>query len=499
MRVIVAIDQGTQSTRCVFFDENLNTVAASSRKHTQFYPQSGWCEHDPVEIMECVYDTMNEAFNELSSKNVNFEIVGLGITNQRETVIAWDAKTGKPLHNAIVWLDIRGEGEAQSLIDTYGSPSVFAEKTGLKINSYFSAVKLRWMSNNLPWFKNAVEGKTVRFGTIDCWIIYNLTGEYVTDVTNASRTLLMDISKERWSTQMLQVFELNTAVLPKILPNCADFGTINNTRVPNFNGIKITGCAGDQQAACLGQSITDPYATKCTLGTGGFVLINTGNTPIRSTGGLLCTPCYKLSETSETVYALEGSIAIVGAGVTWLQNMGIIKEPQEISDILRECPRSGGVVFVPAFSGLFAPRWRADARACIMGMTQHTDRKHVVRAFCESIGMQIAEIIQPLLGDTGRVKVPYICIDGGLSKNPEIMQLVSDIVGIPIEIPSLSEATCLGAAILAGLRVNLWTMEQVKEVTGKRKGRWNPNMDEEQRNEIVKYWNMGVDRALLWH
>lgn len=500
MKVIAAIDQGTQSTRCIFFDEKLQILASSSKVHKQYYPQSGWCEHDPLEIMENVYETMNDAFKQLSNKHDNVTIVGLGITNQRETIIAWDAKTGKPLHNAIVWLDIRAEEEAQNLILTYGAPSFFAEKTGLMINSYFSAVKLRWMSKHLPWFKRAVAEGTVRFGTVDTWIIYNLTGEYVTDVTNASRTMLMDIAKEKWSSQMLGVFDLNVNVLPTILPNCANFGEINNPNVPNFKGVKITGCAGDQQAACVGQNILEPYATKCTLGTGGFVFTNTGTKRIRSTGGLLCTPCYKLGETCETVYALEGSIAIVGAGITWLKNMGMIKEPAEISSILKECPRSGGVVFVPAFSGLFAPRWRADARACIMGMTQHTDRSHIIRAFCESIGLQLNEILHSLLNDMEINKVSFICVDGGLSKNAEIMQLLADIVDTTIEIPALSEATCVGAAVLAGLQVKLWDgMDSVKEVTGKRLKKWTPTMDSSHRDEIIKYWNLGVERSLLWN
>lgn len=310
----------------------------------------------------------------------------------------------------------------------------------------------------------------------------------------------MDIGKEKWSTQMLQVFQLNTVVLPKILPNCAEFGTITNDRVPHFKGVQIKGSAGDQQAACIGQNILEPYATKLTLGTGGFVLTNTGTKRVRSSGGLLCTPCYKLGEDVDTIFAIEGSIAIVGAGVSWLQKMGMIKDPKEISEILKECPESGGVVFVPAFSGLFAPRWRADARACIMGMTQQTGRGHIIRAFCESVGMQLTEILTSLARDMGINKVPYICVDGGMSKNFEVMQLISNIVDTTLEMPAFLEATCAGAAILAGFKAGIWdSIDSVKNITGKRLKTWNPDMTKEKREEIVKYWNLGVERSLLWN
>ncbi|KAK2197889.1 bifunctional Carbohydrate kinase [Babesia duncani] len=481
-----------------------------------------WCEHDPLEIMESVYDVMNGALEELKKKVPSFEIVGLGITNQRETIIAWDAATGKPLYNAIVWLDIRAEKEVEELIDTYGSASHFYNKTGLLINTYFSAAKLKWMSKNLDWFDRAVAEETVRFGTIDTWIIYNLTGEFVTDITNASRTLLMDIHKEKWSTEMLSVFGLKRSLLPNILSNCSTFGTIKSDRVPEFKGIKITGCAGDQQASCVGQGIFQEFAIKCTFGTGAFILTNTGifkaldgiiqigTRRVISSGGLLCTPCYKLGDNAETVFALEGSIATVGAGVTWLKEMGLISDKKEISAILNECKKSKGVVFVPAFAGLFAPRWRADARACIMGMTQHTGRGHIIRAFCESIGLQFAEILTSLSRDVGARDYPYICVDGGLSKNSEIMQLISDIVNVPFgkyiyQIATLErshdpEVTCRGAAALAGMGAGvLKTLKHVEQVIAKRDERWLPNITNEERAEIVKFWNLGVERSLMWN
>ncbi|ORM40504.1 Glycerol kinase [Babesia sp. Xinjiang] len=525
MKVIAAIDQGTQSTRCIFYDEQLQPLATASKKHKQHYPQSGWCEHDPLEIMESVYATMNDALTQIKSQCGEVEIVGVGITNQRETIVAWDAETGKPLHNAIVWLDIRAEAEAQELITQYGSATFFVEKTGLVINSYFSgelenveanthiiaAIKLMWMSNNLPWFKEAVEKETVRLGTIDTWIIYNLTGKYATDVTNASRTLLMDINKGKWSSQMLRVFDLNVNVLPEILPNCADFGIIDNTNVPEFKNVKITASIGDQQSACIGHGIFETGATKLTLGTGGFVLTNTGTKRVRSTGGLLCTPCYKLGQDSDMVYALEGSIAIVGAGITWLKEMGMINTPSEISDVLRECSSSGGVVFVPAFSGLFAPRWRADARGCIMGMTQHTKRKHIIRAFCESIAFQLREILQFLLKDMDMEEVPYICVDGGISKNAELLQLISDIVETHLglsnmlsthlysEVSGVEETTCAGAAMLAGIQAGVWSsIDHVRQFISKRPKRWTPQMSEDVRKVAIDYWNLGVNRSMLW-
>ncbi|GBE62218.1 glycerol kinase [Babesia ovata] len=500
IKVVAAIDQGTQSTRCMFFDEALNVLAISTKKHEQYYPKSGWCEHDPLEIMESVYSTMNEALSKVAADHGAVEIMGVGITNQRETVVAWDAHTGKPLHNAIVWLDIRAEEIADDLIHEHGSATAFMDKTGLIINSYFSAVKLMWMSKHLPWFNEAVETKSVRFGTIDTWIIYNLTGEYVTDVTNASRTMLMDIVKEKWSSQMLRVFRLNVDVLPRIMPNCAEFGIITNPNVPGFVNVRLTSSIGDQQAACVGQGIFEPCATKCTLGTGGFVLTNTGTKRVKSSGGLLCTPCYKLGSEAQTVFALEGSIAIVGAGISWLKTMGIIEAASDISNVIKECHTSGGVVFVPAFSGLLAPRWRGDARACIMGMTQHTERKHIIRAFCESIGFQLGEILQSLLTDMGVDNVPYICVDGGISANEEILQLISDIVDTPIEKSAVSEATCAGAAMLAGIQAKLWNdVEDVRQLIRERPKKWMPQMSDSERNILIKYWNIGVERSMSWN
>ncbi|CDR97711.1 glycerol kinase, putative [Babesia bigemina] len=513
VKVVAAIDQGTQSTRCMFFDEALNVLAISTKKHKQYYPKSGWCEHDPLEIMESVYSTMNEALSKVVADHGNVEIMGVGITNQRETVVAWEAQTGKPLHNAIVWLDIRAEDIAHDLIREHGSATAFMEKTGLIINSYFSAVKLMWMSKHLPWFNNAVENKSVRFGTIDTWIIYrnittiqqNLTGEYVTDVTNASRTMLMDIVKEKWSSQMLRIFRLNVDVLPKILPNCAEFGVITNPNVPGFVNVRLTSSIGDQQAACVGQGILEPCATKCTLGTGGFVLTNTGTKRVKSSGGLLCTPCYKLGKEAQTVFALEGSIAIVGAGISWLKAMGIIEAESDISGVLKECKTSGGVVFVPAFSGLLAPRWRGDARACIMGMTQHTERAHIIRAFCESIGLQLGEILQSLLTDMGVDKVPYICVDGGISTNEEILQLISDIVDTSIELfnaekSAVAEATCAGAAILAGVQAKLWNnVQDIQQFIRERPKKWMPRMSDSERDILIKYWNLGVERSMNWN
>ncbi|GFE55422.1 glycerol kinase [Babesia ovis] len=499
MKLIAAIDQGTQSTRCIFYDEHLQPLATSSKAHKQCYPQSGWCEHDPMEIMECVYSTMNDALSQIESKYERFEIVALGITNQRETILAWDAKTGKPLHNAIVWLDIRAEGEAEAIITQYGSADCFVEKTGLVVNSYFSAFKLKWMSKNLPWFKKGVENATIRLGTIDTWIVYNLTGRYVTDITNASRTFLMDIEKGQWSSEMLQVFDLNLNVVPEILPNCAEFGVIDNPNVTRFKDVKITASIGDQQSGCIGHGIFEPCATKLTLGTGGFVLINTGKRRVKSTGGLLCTPCYKMGHDSDTVYALEGSIATVGAGITWLQEMGMIQNPSEISDILNDCQESGGVVFVPAFSGLFAPRWRADARGCIMGMTQYTKRKHVIRAFCESIGFQLREILESLLNDMDMEKVPYICVDGGIAKNVELLQVISDIVDTPLEASAVVETTSAGAAILAGIQAKVWEdLEHVRQFICDRPRKWVPQMTEAERQKAINYWNLGVNRSMLW-
>ncbi|UKJ90587.2 glycerol kinase [Theileria orientalis] len=502
LKVIASIDQGTQSTRCILYDSSMNTLESSSKQHKQYYPQSGWCEHDPNEIIESVYYTMNEAVRKLKEKVDSFVIVGLGITNQRETIVVWDKKTGIPLYNAIVWLDIRASEEANHMVETFGSDRTFYQKTGLLINTYFSAFKLKWMSNNLSWFNECVANESIRFGTIDTWLIYNLTGEYLTDITNASRTFLMDINKEKWSSELIKIFGFNFNVLPEIRSNCSDFGTIINKNVPDFNGVKILGVAGDQQASCVGQGLFEKLATKCTFGTGAFILTNTGTERVMSSGGLLCTPCYKLSANTPTTFALEGSIAIAGAGVTWLKDMGMISEPSEISEILLKYKSSDGVVFAPAFSGLFAPRWRSDARGCIMGMTQHTERGHIVRAYCESIGLQLYEIIQSFLSDMGVSSIPYINVDGGLSQNSELLQLISDITNTKLEKPEITEITSYGAALLAGLGAKLWdSLDEVKKFTSKsRVGRvWTPSIPHEERHKIFQYWNMGIERSLLWH
>uniref|UniRef100_A0A3B0MN86 glycerol kinase n=1 Tax=Theileria annulata TaxID=5874 RepID=A0A3B0MN86_THEAN len=498
VKVIASIDQGTQSTRCTLYDSSMNILASSKSKHTQYHPKSGWCEHDANEIMDSVYNTMNECIRKLKEKVPNFLLVGVGVTNQRETVVVWDKDTGKPLHNAIVWLDIRAGTEANKMVELYGSDRHFYHINGLLISSYFSAFKLKWMSNNLDWFDKRVREES------------NLTGEFLTDITNASRTFLMDINTENWSTEMLKyfrfylkkcrIFGLTGNLLPKIRPNCSDFGTINNEKVPGFKGVKILGSAGDQQASCIGQGLFENLATKCTFGTGAFILTNTGSKKVMSTGGLLCTPCYKLSPTTPTVFALEGSIAIAGAGITWLQDMGLLSDPSEISEILRKIKSSDGVVFAPAFSGLFAPRWRNDARGSIMGMTQHTERGHIVRAYCESIGLQLYEIIHSFLSDTGLLSIPYINVDGGLSQNSELVQLISDLTNTRLERPENPEITSLGAGLLAGLEAKLWNdLTEVKKITnGSSKTVWDPTMSAEQRMTIIKYWNLGIERSLSW-
>eukprot|EP00375_Theileria_parva_P002611 XP_765292.1 glycerol kinase [Theileria parva strain Muguga] len=498
--MFILINYGSSKSYCINRSGNpINPVYPVRLIHE--YPGIKWCEHDPNEIMDSVYYTMNESVKQLKEKVPNFVLVGLGVTNQRETVVVWDKDTGKPLHNAIVWLDIRASTEANNMVELYGSDRHFYHINGLLISTYFSAFKLKWMSNNLDWFDKRVREESVRIGTIDTWIIYNLTGEFLTDITNASRTFLMDINTEKWSTEMLKIFGLTGNLLPKIRPNCSDFGTINNDKVPGFKGVKILGSAGDQQASCIGQGLFENLATKCTFGTGAFILTNTGSKKVMSTGGLLCTPCYKLSPTTPTVFALEGSIAIAGAGITWLQDMGLLSDPSEISEILKKIKSSDGVVFAPAFSGLFAPRWRNDARGSIMGMTQHTERGHIVRAYCESIGLQLYEIIHSFLSDTGLLSIPYINVDGGLSQNSELVQLISDLTDTRLERPENAEITSFGAALLAGLQAKLWDgLTEVKKFTnGANNTVWTPSMSPEQRTTIIKYWNLGIERSLSWH
>nr|AZL94747.1 glycerol kinase [Nephromyces sp. MMRI] len=504
MEFIGSIDQGTQSTRFTIYDQQLNVVAYSYAEHEQITPFSGWCEHDPMEILEKVYKVLSEAYEEAKNKFTDFTIKCIGITNQRETIVAWDKTTGKPLYNAIVWMDARTSNIVDELIKTYGGKGVFTPITGLPINTYFSAVKIRWLIENVQNVRQAIENNTLLFGTIDTWLIWNMTGginhgQYYTDITNASRTMLFDIHTCNWSLKMLDLFNIKSSFLPTIKSNSDLFGYINNTRISQYNNTPITGCAGDQHAACIGQCLFTPGKVKVTFGTGAFFLMNIGNTPSYSNAGLLTTPCYQLGKDSPVTWALEGSIAIAGSGVSWLKdNLEMINSPAETEEIIRQTVDSEGVVFVPAFSGLFAPRWRTDVRAGIFGLTLKHTKSHIIRALLESIAFMSLEIIDSMKADTS-MKITSLHVDGGMTKNNLFLQICSDILETRIEKQPATELTSLGAAIAAGFYMGLFkSLNDIEKIVQHENILWEPKMDKETIKKKINLWYSTVERCLNW-
>ncbi|ANQ10187.1 Glycerol kinase [Plasmodium coatneyi] len=499
MNVILSIDQSTQSTKLIFFDEELNVLHTNSLNHEQKCFKPGWYEHDPVEIINNLYTLMNDGLKALKEKHKEVVIKCIGITNQRETVIIWDKLTGKPLYNAIVWLDTRVEDIVAEFSKKYNN-DYFQKKTGTYFNTYFSAFKILWLIQNNAEIKKKVEDGSAIIGNINTWLIYNLTnGNSYTDVTNASRTLLMNIKTLEWDEELCKMFGItNMSVLPEIKCNTFHFGSVKCEQVPDYAGVPITGCIGDQQSACIGQAIFDEGEAKCTYGTGVFLLINTGYKVVYSSCGLITTVCYKFNENDQAKYALEGSIGTAGSGVSWLVKNNLISHPSEASYIMENCEDTGGVVFVPAFSGLYAPRWRSDARACITGMTFNTERKHIVRSLLEGIVFQLNEIVYSLLSDMGIEMLHVLRCDGGMTKNKAFMQFNSDIINTKIEVSKYSEVTAVGAAVLAGLGVKIWKdLDSVKSLIRNSDSTFNAKMDEKNRKKKISEWDKAVERSLL--
>ncbi|SBT79907.1 glycerol kinase, putative [Plasmodium malariae] len=499
MNIILSIDQSTQSTKLVFFNEELNVLHMNQLCHQQKCLKPGWYEHDPMEIIENVYKLMNEGLKVLKEKHKDVVVKCIGITNQRETFIIWDKYTGKPLHNALVWLDTRAEDMVVEFSRKYDN-DYYQRKTGTYFNTYFSAFKILWLIQNNAEVKQKVDNGTVIIGNINTWLIYNLTkGKIYTDVTNASRTFLMDINTLQWDEKLCKMFGItNMSVLPEIKSNCFDFGLIKSEKVPDYLNVPITGCIGDQQSACIGQAIFNEGEAKCTYGTGVFLLINTGDKVVYSSCGLITTVCYKLNPDDKACYALEGSIGSAGAGVSWLVENNLISHPSEASDIMENCEDTGGVIFVPAFGGLYAPRWRPDARASISGMTFNTGRKHIVRSLLEGIVFQLNEIICSLISDMGIEMLHVLRCDGGMTKNKAFMQFNSDIINTKIEVPKYEEVTALGAAVLAGLGAKIWKdIDSVKRLLKNSELTFNCTMDKRKRGKKLLEWNQAVERSLL--
>jgi glycerol kinase len=497
---IAAVDQGTTSTRCMLFDQNGLPISHSQLEHQQIYPQPGWVEHDPLEIWNNTQQVIREA---LEAGGIRGEdIAAVGITNQRETTLTWNKQTGKPYGNAIVWQDTRTKEICDRLANTGGADR-FRPKTGLPIATYFSGPKLSWMLANTKGLREAAETGEAVFGTIDTWLIWWLTGgpqggTLVTDVTNASRTLLMDISSRSWDPEILDVLEIPPSILPRIVPS-ADPGTWGTTRVDGPFGaeIPVCGALGDQQAALVGQACTRVGEAKNTYGTGCFMLLNTGEDPVQSKSGLITTLAYQFG-TEPAVYALEGSIAIAGALIQWLRdNLEMIESAPESEDLARSVDDNGGMYIVPAFSGLFAPYWRSDARGVMVGLTRYINRGHIARASLEATAYQTRDVLEAMVRDAG-VDLEVLKVDGGMVHNELLMQFQADILDAPVVRPKVSETTSLGAAYAAGLAVGYWQDLETLREYWQEDQRWSPMMESSRREHLYSGWKKGVERTFNW-
>ena len=499
-KFIAAIDQGTTSTRCMLFDHKGNVVLSAQREHRQLYPQPGWVEHNPLEIWQRTQEVINEVLNKGSIKSG--DILAIGVTNQRETVVVWDRNTGKPYCNAIVWQDTRTKQICDELAKD-GGQDRFRDKVGLPLTTYFSAPKIRWMLDNFPQLRSAVEHGEALFGNIDSWIIWWLTGgpqhgAHITDVSNASRTMLMNLASLEWDDEILNTFKIPRKMLPHIVPSSDShfYGTTSRGG-PFKDRIPIGGDLGDQQAALVGQTCFSPGEAKNTYGTGCFMLINTGTKVIQSKKGLLTTLAYKIGETP-AVYALEGSIAITGALVQWMRdNLGLITKSSEIEPLARSVEDNGGIYFVPAFSGLFAPYWRSDARGVIVGMTRYVNKGHLARAALEATAYQTREVLDAMEEDSG-VKLRKLKVDGGMVYNQLLMQFQADILGVPVVRPKTAETTALGAAYAAGLAVGFWEGFDDLRNNWQISQTWDPQMESSQREKLYKGWLKAVERTFNW-
>ncbi|MEY3710350.1 MAG: hypothetical protein RLZZ99_171 [Actinomycetota bacterium] len=493
MAFIGALDQGTSSTRFIVFDNAGKIIGQHQLEHRQLLPKAGWVEHDASEIWERTKEVISGALNEAGISGS--DLAGIGITNQRETTVIWDRTTGKPLANAIVWQDTR----TQSFLDTFSNEvkEKITFKTGLAIAPYFSGSKMNWFINNVPAVKSAIASGNALVGTIDSWLVWNLTGgTHVTDVTNASRTLLMNLETLDWDDELLGFFEVPRSVLPKIASSAEVFGkTLLNG--PLGAEIPIAGILGDQQAAMVGQTCFERGESKTTYGTGNFALLNTGTEIVRSKNGLLTTVCFKFGD-EPARYALEGSVAVTGSAIQWLRDqLGIIKSAPEVEELARSVPDNGGVYFVPAFSGLFAPYWRSDARGAVVGLTRAATRAHLARAALEAICYQTRDVLDAMVADSG-AKLVEMRVDGGITANDLCMQMQSDIMGIDVIRPKVLETTALGAAYAAGLATGFFTDKEQLKKNWQEGKRWKADHNSTLATVGLSNWKRAIERTLDW-
>ena len=490
---IAAIDQGTTSSRCMIFDHDGAVVSVAQKEHEQIFPRAGWVEHDPAALWINTREVVAGALAKVDLTRA--DIAAVGITNQRETTVVWERSTGKPIYNAIVWQDTRTDQLCVELGGDEG-PDKYRDKTGLPLSTYFAGPKIRWILDNVDGAKAKAEAGELCFGTVDTWIVWNLTeGVHVTDVTNASRTMLMDLETLQWDESICADFGIPMSMLPEIRSSSEVYGT--GRPRGNLAGVPVAGILGDQQAATFGQACLSEGEAKNTYGTGNFMLLNTGTKPVHSKHGLLTTVCYKLGE-APAVYALEGSVAVTGSLVQWLRdNLGIIQNAKDIEPLAASVDDNGGAYFVPAFSGLFAPRWRPDARGVIVGLTRFVNKGHLARAALEATAYQTREVIDAMRADSG-VELSALKVDGGMVVNETLMQFQSDILGVPVIRPVVNETTALGAAYAAGLAIGYWAdTEDIRNnwAVGQT---WEPAMDESERSRLYTEWNKAVERTYNW-
>lgn len=491
-----AIDSGTTSTRFMLFDSQGNVVAYDQHEHRQIFPQSGWVEHDPMEIWERTRQVIGGAL--AKAQITHTDLAAVGITNQRETTIIWERATGKPIYNAIVWQDTRTDRICREL-QAQGYTDVIYRKTGLPVATYFAGPKIRWILDQVANARRRAEAGELLFGTVDSWLIWNLTGgAHITDPTNASRTMLMDLATLDWDYELLDILQIPRAMLPTIRPSSDPAGYGRTLASGPFQGeVLLCGDLGDQQAATVGQTCFGPGEAKNTYGTGCFMILNTGPEIVHSQNGLLTTVCYQMGDQSP-VYALEGSIAMAGATVQWLRdNLHLIRNAAETEEIAKSVSDSGGCYFVPAFSGLFAPYWRSDARGVLVGLTRYVNRAHIVRAALESICYQTREVLEAMNADSG-VPLRTLRVDGGATANNFLMQLQADILGAEVIRPKVAETTSLGAAYAAGLAVGFWKSLDDLRHNWQVDQQWQPQTDEATRAAGFAGWKKAVTRTFDW-
>ena len=496
-KYVLAIDQGTTSSRAIVFNHAGEIVSVGQLEHEQIFPRPGWVEHDPIEIRDNIREVIGLA---LGKADINrHEIASVGITNQRETAVVWDKNTGLPVYNAIVWQDTRTDKIVRELGGDEGAEK-YKERVGLPLATYFSGPKIKWILDNVEGAREKAEAGDLLFGNTDSWVLWNLTGGvdggvHVTDVTNASRTMLMDVRKLEWDAEICADMTVPMSMLPEIRSSSEVYGYgAKNTLIIDT---PISGILGDQQAATFGQACFEKGMAKNTYGTGNFMLINTGEEAVSSKNGLLTTVCYKIGD-APAVYALEGSIAVTGSLVQWLRdNLNIIDSAPEIETLAKTVDDNGGVYVVPAFSGLFAPYWKDDARGAIVGLTRFNNKGHIARAVLEATAFQTAEVLEAMNLDSG-ANLKELRVDGGMIANDALMQFQADILGVDVVAPKVAETTALGAAYAAGIAVDFWQGEQDVINNWQEGARWTPDMDEDERARQLRLWKKAVTRTFDW-